>query len=308
MKSTNFYYLINSLLILTKLTNLQNISLLSNSIGEIIEQFYTKNSKNIDIIDFSGSQSQLVTEIAQNLNNLITVTILKTNDPQIWTKNITTQTILLFGNFSDLKRFSDKDLLQTEYINPIRILVYCQNASELEFSQLRTDLLIPHFYYFIIFSKNYETLKLFTFENRNDLLICHEIQQLQEINQFSAESQKWINDPIFPKKYKNFHGCFMKLGSFFAQTNFIRFFIDLNDDYDFHEYVDGPLVWVLKDIQQQLNCSIDILVCSLQNCVDVIEDNFFYNIIHSTTLDGHAISNPLLNYNVKFVILNIQCT
>ena len=125
---------------------------------------------------------------------------------------------MIFNYFSDLNEFNEKDLIDIKYINPIRILVYCQNITDLDLRDLRTNLKIPPFYYFLILNQNDKSLKLFTFENRDDLQICHEIQQLKEINEFSSNTQKWTTHPIFPKKYKNFYKCSLKLGVFFKES------------------------------------------------------------------------------------------
>ena len=140
MKLLNLFFLINLFLFLTKLINSQNVSLISTSICEIIEQFFTKHSRNVEIIDFSRSQGQLVTEITQNLNNLITVTVQKFESIHFLPKSITIQSILLFENFWDLNEFNEKNLFKDENLSPIRILVYC-NITLWDLVDLNTNLI-----------------------------------------------------------------------------------------------------------------------------------------------------------------------
>lgn len=304
MKLTKYFCLIFQFLIFipVKLASFENISLLSISIVEIIEEFYSKYSKNIEIINFGEFQGELVTKIGQNLNNLIAVTIMNIANPQNWTKNITTQTILLFKNFSDLNIFNNKDLFET---SKIKILVYCQNVTELELSMLETALMIPHHYFFIFHSNENENLQLLTFENRKDLQICHESQQLIKINEFSSKTQKWTVSPIFSKKYTNFYNCHMKLGLFYRQTILIRFIIEFRMNYD-DISVDGPLVWILMDIQKRLNISIDIFRCIHYDCADAFRKLTLYNILYPATLDLYSF-DTIKTETTKFTMLNIEC-
>ena len=96
----------------------------------------------------------------------------------------------------------------------------------------------------------------------------------------------------------------MKLGNYFRQTIFLRFYYDIDKDF---KYADGPLVWILKDIQKSLNCSIDLSICLNSSCEDVLAHRTLYNVIHSTTLEGYAYAFKLFEFNIKFVALNIQC-
>ena len=71
-----FLILLNFILLLsTKLALTQNISVLSIGICEIIEKFYTKYSRNLDIIDFGGAHSELIGEIIKNVNNSMAITL-----------------------------------------------------------------------------------------------------------------------------------------------------------------------------------------------------------------------------------------
>ncbi|KAL7011710.1 hypothetical protein ACKWTF_014395 [Chironomus riparius] len=142
MKSTIFFCATISDLILTKSTSSQNISVVGISICQIIEEFYTKYSKNIEIIDFGGFQGQLIEKIMENLNNSITVTSHKVDEPSMWIHKLSMQSILLFYDFQDLFDFNLKDLVQMQFNNPIRFTIYCQNASEFYYSRLKTDFVI----------------------------------------------------------------------------------------------------------------------------------------------------------------------
>ena len=172
----------------------------------------------------------------------MTVTIIKIQNPKNWTKKLKNQSILLFDDFRTFKNFNNKDLLDIKYINPIRLLVFVVNSNESAISSIKTDLVSPPFYYFIIFDRN---INLYTFENRNDLTSCHESQRLIKINEFSTNSLKWIKNPIFPKKYKNFHNCQMVIGVV-TLTNLLR--------VDFKEEISsGPIVNLLVTISNLLN-------------------------------------------------------
>ena len=61
-------------IICNKLAISQNISAISIAICEIIDKFYAKYSQNLDIIDFDGSNSELVGHIMKNVNNSMTLT------------------------------------------------------------------------------------------------------------------------------------------------------------------------------------------------------------------------------------------
>ena len=307
MKSIKFHFLTTFILLHTKPAKSQNISTLSISICEIIEQFYTKYSRNVDIIDFGGAQGELVTKIMENLNNSMTVTVQKTRNPQMWTKRLQNQSILLFENFLDLLNFNTNVLMEMQYTNPIRILVYCYDATEFILSKLKTDLLLASYFYFIIFDEYDTKLKLFTFENRYNLDECHEVLQLFQINEFSTQIQKWTKEPVFPRKYQNFHGCEMKLGLFSGASNLLR----LITKYNFFGLraiaIEGPLTWIIKDLGQRLNFSVAYVHCKLEGCRDVLTHTYLYNTIRTATLESYALGD-MKAMPRRFVMLNIQST
>jgi len=283
--------------------NLQNISTLSISICEVIEKFYTRYSRNVDIIDFRGYQGDLVGKIMKNLNNSITLTIIKAKDIRNWDEILENQSILIFNHFIDLHMFNKKDLFRMRYINPIRFLVYCQDATALLVSRIKTDLVIPPYYYFIIFDKSDEKFKLYTFENRNDLEICHEIQQLIQINEFSQETFKWTKNPIFPKKYRNFHNCIMVLG-IQGGSNFFR----MSSSRVSNALGEAPITKIFLEIADLLNFEILASVCFFKGCLEETEKEIYlYNIINTETLDGFAV-NMNENRSWLSVLLNIECT
>lgn len=107
------------IIIFSKSTNSQISSVLSITICEIIRNFYTKYSRNVDIIDFGGSHSELISKIMENLNNSMTLTLNKSKEPQKWTIKLKDQSILLFNNFKDFDNFNNKDLIEIEFLNPI---------------------------------------------------------------------------------------------------------------------------------------------------------------------------------------------
>jgi hypothetical protein len=292
-------------LLLTKSDFCQNISLISISIRKVIEEFYTKYSRNVDIIDFGGDQTDLVNKIMENLNDSMTVTIKMSKEPQNWNKKLVNQSILLFSNFQDLIKFNLKDLMDMQFINPIRFTIYCQNATTFEISSIKTDLVIPPYYYFIIYDPDDKRLKLLTFENLESLQHCHEIQKLIEINIFSAKLQKWTLNPVFPKKYQNFHGCEMILGVFANGMNLLRF--DRKNIMSDLNHPDGPLASVLNDVAQRLNFSLAYIPCALEMCRGLTKRQYIYNVLHVATLDGYSLLNmTAIKWNSA--MLNIQCT
>ena len=172
-------------------TSAANTTLISLSICDAIEKFYTKYSRNVDIIDYSGSQSELVGKIMENLNNSMTVTVHKRQSLRKWRSRLRSQSVLIFDNFQSLNDFNRADPIRINFINPVRLLVYCKNATKLEISKLKTNLVIPPYYYFIV-PGNDTKIELFTFENRNDLEVCHENQTLIKINEFSSTNLIWL--------------------------------------------------------------------------------------------------------------------
>jgi hypothetical protein len=241
----------------------------------------------------------------ENLNDSMTVTIKMSKEPQNWNQNLESQLILLFSHFQDLVNFNSKDLMDIQFINPIRLTIYCQNATTFDISSIKTNLIIPPHYYFIIFDPNDKQLKLYTFENRNDLQFCNESQKLIKINIFSAKLQKWTLQPVFPKKYQNFHGCLMILGVFAGGTNFLRFYLN-NDKFDYN-HPDGPLAFILNDIAQRLNFSLAYIPCALEMCNGLTSYQYIYNVLHVATLDGHSLLD-ISDVKWRSVMLNIQCT
>jgi len=300
MNRTNLIYQSTflALLVLSSVHS-QNISI---SICEIIENVYTKISISVDIIDFGGKQGELIGEIMKSLNNSMAVKVKKIDDPQKWTQKLSTQSILLFDKFLDFYEFNNKDLIEIKYINPIRILIYCKNTTQMEISSIKTDLVIPPYYYFIIFDKYTSEISLYTFENLLDLIFCHESQRLIKINKFTSTTSKWTTEPIFPIKYKNFHGCLMGFGVF-NLTNLFQMSIK-NDIYMFDEF----MINLVEAIAKELNFIPSYVLCLKDDCSDHdTRKGYIYNILISSTLDGYAVSS---NDELGFlcVLLNIQCT
>lgn len=169
-------------------------------------------------------------------------------------------------------------------------------------SRIKSDLVIPPYYYFIIFDKNEDKFELFTFENRNDLKYCHEIQQLIKINEFSSTISKWMKSPIFPKKYKNFHDCKMVIGVS-SYSNFVQ-----NLFYgDGIVLVSGLLADITNIISERLNFTYVFTLCYNIACSERLHsDLYVYNVAIIPTLDGYAMNNPG-NYKWRNEMLNIQC-
>ena len=285
----------------TNSLSLQEIQALSISICELIDNFYSKYSQNVDIIDFGGGQGELVDKIIENVNNSMTMTVQKIVNPKKWSKKLKNQSILLFNSFMDLMEFNEKDLMEMRFINPIRFLVYCQNASYLSISSLKTDLVIPPYYYFIIFDND---IKLYTFENLKSLKICHESQQLVLINNFSVKKLKWTKKPIFPKKYKSFHNCTMVLGNH-GFSNLFKYY--------YYEHQKKTLTFgLVKDIlsttSKILNFRLFITLCYTMDCTKRLHKHLYvYNVFINPTLERYAIHKER-NFAWRHVMLNVQCT
>ena len=228
----------------------------------------------------------------ENLNNSMTVTLIK---KQNWTKELTNQSILIFDNFLDFVKFNNANLLHIKYINPIRLIVYILYINERMISLLKTNLVTPPFYYFIIFDRN---INLYTFENRKDLTFCHESQRLIKINEFSVTSLKWIKKPIFPKKYKNFHNCQMVIFNS-DLSNLLR--VNSGDEPT------GPIIQLLETVAHQLNFKIFLMACFQRGCFERAQKSLYiYNVLYIPTLEGHSDridNNPRWNN----VMLNIEC-
>lgn len=182
----------------------------------------------------------------------------------------------------------------------MRLLVYCQDVTEQDLMSLNTFLVIPPYYYFIVINKNYQQINLFTYENRQDLTICHESQQLIQINQFSSTELNWKHKPIFPKKYRNFHGCLMKLGVS-DRTNLFKHF-----RHDSKIELTGMIYDLVVDISSVLNFTAHFGLCYESNCLDYLKKSTLYNMIFVGSLDGHAYVSGG-KFGTNQVMLNIQC-
>lgn len=302
--SVNKFIFLFLLIVATKSVNPQDVPTLSVAICEIIQNFYSKYSQSIDIIDFGGSQGELVDQIMKNLNNSMTVMVKKIKNLQNLTEKLQNQSILLFEKFSDLAKFNGKNLMEIKFINPIRFLVYCQNATDFDILSLRTDLVIPPYYYFIIINEHNKMILLYTFENRKYLTICHESQQLIFINKFNILKLKWIKNPIFPNKYKNFHNCTMVLGTH-GFSNFFKYFYFPSD----HKTLTYGLVKdILRTIGKILNFKLFVTFCHSMDCTRRVHQNLYlYNVFVVPSLDGYAIHKDN-DYIWRYVMLNVQCT
>lgn len=188
------------------------------------------------------------------------------------------------------------------YLNPIRLIVYYPNAKANEILRIRTDTFIAHYYYFIITIQQLNILTLWTFDNRNDLKLCIEDQQLIFINQFSTFHLKWKLNPIIPKKHLDFYGCMMNIG-IYDKTNFFKTYSRKNQ-----LVINEFLLNFLTVISKRLNFRPFGKLCSEYDCSDHInQGTFIYNILDVSTIDS-ALIGHYENMKWMFVMMNIECT
>jgi hypothetical protein len=274
---------------------------MSIAICEIIQKFYTEYSRNLDIIDFGGSHDELITEIMKNINNSMAVTVQKRKYWKTWLHTKRSQSIYLFNNFQDLSHFNDMKLIDVQFLNPTKIIGYYPNASEFDLATLDTMLAIIPLYYFIVPGHSYENLKLFTFDNNKLYPQCIETFDLYEVNEFSVKDRKWLKDPIFPKKFQNFHGCIMGIG-FYNFTNL--FFTSVVDD---KPVVNHFVVDLTTAIAKHLNFHPNLITCFKPNCAEqTFDQTYLYNILVSETLDGSAVASNG-NYRWLHSFMNVEC-
>jgi len=158
--------------------------------------------------------------------------------------------------------------------------------------------LIAHYFYFIIASLEFKTITLWTFDNRGDLTICTETQQLIYINEFSLFYLKWEIEPIIPKKHKDFYDCIMHIGIFY-QVNLFGTYIYKNQIKINEFFLD-----FMKALSKHLNFFPSIKSCGENDCSDHIEQQtYIYNILTVSNID--AILDEV---RWMHVMMNIECT
>jgi len=213
---------------------------------------------------------------------------------------------LLFDKFKNLSDFTNKDLFDIRYLNPIRLIVYYPNASIEEIEHLRLDKVISHYYYFIVTNQKLKTIKLWTFDNRNDRKYCVEnLQSSVCLNEFSLFNLKWNIEPIIPKKHKNFNGCIMNIG-IQDETNFFRSYFRNNKTI-----MNNFLISLLKAISKHLNFKYIGKFCTYRDCSDQIYvGTHIYNILSVLTIEGVLIGQSKTKEKMRWMhtMMNIECT
>jgi hypothetical protein len=295
MRSSIVYFFIISIFGVSLVYPFNN-SIISIAICEIIGKFSSEYSRVFDIVEFGESHDELVTEIMKNINNSMAVTVHKRKYWKTLTNTIQSQSIYLFDNFQDLTDFDKMNSKDTPYLNPTRIIVYCTNASALEIATLKTDILIIPLYYFIVPDQSDGKIKLFTFDN-SQLIMCKEILQLYKVNEFSITDQKWLEDPIFPKKFQNFYGCIMRLG-FYNYTNL--FFTS-----DETLIVSSFLLDLTTAVSKHLNFIPNMNECYKPLCQELNIQNI-YNILVIETLEANSLQ-LMDNYRWIHSFMNVEC-
>lgn len=281
--------------------NSENVTQLSISICEIIENFYSKYSKNVDVIDFGGLQGDLVGKIMENHNNSITVTLTTTKNPQNWSKRLQSQSILLFNNFTNFANFNEKNLEKIQFINRVRFTIYCQNMTEWDLTTIDSSLSTVSYCYFIIFNKIENKLKLYTFENSNETRThCHNTQQLIQSNEFDAKSQKWKIQPIILQKYSNFYGCNMFIG-ISNPSSYLKFQIVSGIMTS-----TGPLNDLMDEIAIKLNFSLYYVLCRKAGCVDPMDRYGPINNVLAISAYDSSIASENVNFVWRKVLIGIQ--
>jgi len=289
-------------LICTMESKSQDLSTLSIAICEVIENFYSKYTRNLVIVDFGGSNNDLIGQIMENNKALLPITIEGEGMELRRRLNKTSnQSILLFRNFQNFLDFNENYLIEMRFFNPIKFLIYFQNGTAFDISMIHAYYKLTQFLYFIVFDKNDKQIKLYTFDNDDHVDMCREYLKLYKINEFSSTTLKWIKEPIFPKKFQDFHNCFMPLAFYNSSGIFRSYSAD-------GKFIGSKFLHDLMDVvSSHLNFVPNLIFCQFEQCAEQSKKGiYFYNFIHLDSLNGASIryadKPSWLN-----VFLNIEC-
>jgi len=99
-------------LICTMESKSQDLSTLSIAICEVIENFYSKYTRNLVIVDFGGSNNDLIGQIMENNKALLPIAIERRGmEWTRWLHKIGSQSVMLFRNFQNFMDFNENYLM-----------------------------------------------------------------------------------------------------------------------------------------------------------------------------------------------------
>lgn len=284
------------LFLLTRPVDLHNITILGIAICEIIENFYTKYSRNVDIVDIGGSQGDLVGKIMENLNNSMTVTLQKTpQEPSHWI--VENPSIFLFKNFSSVLDYWPYLHYYRLYTKDTWFLFYIQNVSLLNFIDFKYMRALTQYYLFLNNDNKYSIHAYVNNAGKNRK--CFSDLSFVIINTFNTDTLKWKRNEIFIDIYM-FMACKLFIG-IDTSTIVLKY---INTQYDYSE---SELSYnIFRIFGEEVYVIIIMVECRNPDCYDLGTDlETIDNIAEIAVLD-HRRLNEIGKWNYQ--ILYAQCT
>ena len=284
------------LFLLTSQVDLQNITILSISICEIIENFYTKYSRNVDIVDIGGSHGDLVNKIMENLNNSMTVKIQRTpQNPSHWiTEN---PSIFLFQNMSSVLDYWTYIHYYRLYTKETWFLFYIHNVTLIDFIDFAYMRALSHYFLFL---KNDNKYSIYVYvNNARKSYKCFSDLSFVNINTFNPDTLKWKSKEIFIDIYM-FMRCKLFIG--IDMSTFGLKYINTQYDYSENELS----LNIFQIFAAELYVNINISRCHSPDCYDLGSNlKRIDNIAEIVVLDHRRFNEVgLWNYQILYA----QCT
>lgn len=212
MKASKVFWLLLFYFVMIQSVKLKFKSLALNAIKTIIDEYFSANWPEVDVISY-GRKSEKSEEIVEQLLKLGNKTkafkVLNNGRENFWSSRLNASSILVFDSMKIFKEFKNKIVWQTNNATRHRHIVQIFDAKAEDLAMIQADGFAVDTVSFLSdeTEQSIDLITTFMFSPN----ACR-TNKLLKINRFSRSKMRWENSNFFPEKYKNFHGCNLVLG------------------------------------------------------------------------------------------------
>lgn len=161
----------------------------------------------LDLVYF-GKSTNLVEKVLRSLPETVSVTIKDGEENESWTKQLKMSTLLLFESTERFRKTAKNIKWLSNRWMRYRHIVYAPNLTKSDVDEEIQDGYQIDEVAFLMneTESSIDLVTSFMFTSQK----CNQ-SQLLTINRFNYRALEWENSTFFPRKYRNFHGCSLKI-------------------------------------------------------------------------------------------------
>lgn len=234
----------------------QNWSIFSSAMQQLVNFSFSNNLESIQLVNYDLEPKvfgEVIEKIVSNkeITKTFEIRVVRNN---YWNHDIYQSGIYFFDNPNKLYEFIQKIDILCKFPKKINILNVFINHDGEDIRSLKEYALVLHnLHYLVSNSENdLELLSVFYFSPED----CDKrLTTTKVVNKFSRKTGKWENSEGFPKKFRDFNGCYIYTGVPFLQPfSYIRRWKDGTTD------LDGVTVRIMRTLKTKFNFKIGVSI------------------------------------------------